>query len=70
MDLGKLVSGIALASFLTSTPSYASRPQKSAELVELPDLSPISPAEERALGAEVLAGLILTQLPHPTTTYM
>ena len=67
MDIGKLVSGLALG-YVLSTPAYASKPQDQPAPPETAAFS-ISP-EERALSAETVADLVLTRFPHPQVGYV
>lgn len=64
MNIGTLVSGLALGYVLTM-PAYASRPLDS-PAPEFPSLA----SEERALSLEVLAGAVLSRLPHPHAAYV
>ncbi len=67
MDIGKLVSGIALGSALAVAPVYASRPQSEPTPY---DNTPLTfTEEERALSAEILANIVLTRFPHPQAQY-
>ncbi len=66
MDIGKLVSGIALGSLLSISPGYAFRPEEPPLLEESP--SSLT-EEERALSTEILANIVLNRFPHPQSRY-
>ncbi|HLC71074.1 MAG TPA: hypothetical protein VJI32_03650 [Candidatus Nanoarchaeia archaeon] len=64
MNIDKLVAGLVLG-YALAMPAYASSPRDP----PAPEFPSFTGEEERALGLETLAGLIITRMPHPQVAY-